>query len=1021
MTINESISENNPILKAALGYAAKGLPVVACYGIVAGSCTCGGRSGCRKGKHPIPAHGANDATTDASVIRKWWADHPWANVGIVMGERSGVFVVETDPRNGGDATMSGWVAEHGGPPTTPTVRSGGGGEHRYFRLPEGASVKSRAIGKGVDAKGSGLVIAPPSMHASGNRYEWTTTLDTPLADAPGWLRAMTETAEAATASPSRAVPAPDDGFVMGSSEPSDFATHPGAERGTQNDTMMRLLGVHIDRGDSLATIEALASSWALRCSPPIPTNEVQARLRWAEGKREARGVDSGGGLGEDDGENESAIGRNGRMVVIPPANAPDEPSYDHYDHAPNAASGMGDPIPQPLSPSDDWPTLHPDALHGLAGAFVRAIEPETEADPAGVLLSLLTAFGNVVGKAPRFAMNAGRHHANIFAAIVGDTASGKGQSWGVVQRVMAEADPGWEGEAIGYGLSSGEGLVDRIKDEADADAVPPEKRLLCVETEFARPITAMRREGNTLSPLLRAAWDSQTLEVLTRGKSKLRASNAHVSILAHVTPEELAKLLSNSVEVANGFANRFLWALARRSKSLPDGGDSRVIEPFVGPLREAIERARVVGPIQRGNDAKALWHGVYDGLTEARPGAFGMATSRGHAQTLRLSLLYALLDGSDTIRAEHLRAALAVWAYCEASARIIFGGSSVVGGGPEPLSIRLLNAIMATPGVNRRELRRAFRSTTEGDFNGALAALESKGLAHRGRCQPEGGGRPAECWWPGPGDDPDGDDDDGFTMGSSDDSAPPPATRAEAAGVLASRIDAFDHADDGRGRNGRKVGTPPANAPDEPSYDHYDHYDHAVVLTVGTPTPSYDHYDHTTIATNADAEGIGGPVSLVPTPHHLSPPSNGDSAEADKGMRGTHTLSPGGVGAKGSPDTDTLAESRAIEADDFIAEITAKDARDPNILAELNATEDAVAGPIGDGDEMSVELYYEALAAAGIDPKTPPPYDKAQARAIKWAKGYALAQAALAKRRREMEAEPEMTAVEFRAELMAMA
>jgi hypothetical protein len=96
--------------------------------------------------------------------------------------------------------------------------------------------------------------------------------------------------------------------------------------------------------------------------------------------------------------------------------------------------------------------------------------------------------------------------------------------------------------------------------ETVALMLPSVKILLCYESEFSRPITAMRREGNTLSPLLRSAWDSQPLEVLTRGKSRMKASNAHVSIVAHVTPEELRKLLDGSVEVANGFSNRFLWA-----------------------------------------------------------------------------------------------------------------------------------------------------------------------------------------------------------------------------------------------------------------------------------------------------------------------------------------------------------------------------------------------------------------------------------------------------------------------------
>ena len=253
------------------------------------------------------------------------------------------------------------------------------------------------------------------------------------------------------------------------------------------------------------------------------------------------------------------------------------------------------------------------------------------------------------------------------------------------------------------------------------------KRLICVETELAKPITAMRWEGNTLSPLLRSAWDAQPLEVLTRGKSKLRASNALVSVIAHITPEELKKLLGISVEVANGFVNRILWVCVRRSKFLPEGGDPSVLDAFVDPLREALSKAKAIGRVERDAEAKSLWAGVYESLSSARPGAFGMATSRAHAQTLRLSLLYALLDGSEVVRVEHLRAALAVWWNCEASARRIFGGESGVdsGGGSEsdPLHLRPAQRHRPSAGHQPPGFARGDREPSQGVRHGSVVGL----------------------------------------------------------------------------------------------------------------------------------------------------------------------------------------------------------------------------------------------------------------------------------------------------------
>jgi hypothetical protein len=132
--------------------------------------------------------------------------------------------------------------------------------------------------------------------------------------------------------------------------------------------------------------------------------------------------------------------------------------------------------PQPLSPppadskpyaaaGDGWPTLHEDAYHGLAGQIIRAIAPESEADPVGVLLSLLVATGNAIGNGPPFAVGTDSHKANLFACLVGDTAAGKGQSLGNALFALRKAAPGWAEESIGYGLSSGEGLVDAVKDD----------------------------------------------------------------------------------------------------------------------------------------------------------------------------------------------------------------------------------------------------------------------------------------------------------------------------------------------------------------------------------------------------------------------------------------------------------------------------------------------------------------------------------------------------------------------------
>lgn len=325
----------------------------------------------------------------------------------------------------------------------------------------------------------------------------------------------------------------------------------------------------------------------------------------------------------------------------------------------------------------DWPALDPGAFHGLAGKYVRAIEPHTESDPAAVLVTFLVAYGNAAGRTAYTAVENDRHHANLFAVLAGMTAKGrKGTSFNQGIRLPGEASSDWKNERILYGgLSSGEGLINRVRDPGEGEAVT-DRRLLVFEPEFASVLRVCEREGNTLSAILRSGWDSGRLNVLTR-KDPLVASDVHLSILGHITRDELLRYL-NRTEIASGLANRFLFCAVRRSKELPDGGQGGEVDwsPMVAEMSEAIAFAQTCGRVDKSPDARELWHKVYSALSDdSKPGIFGAATARAEAQVLRLSLVYALLDRSYEIGESHMLAALSLWNYCENSARWIFGES----------------------------------------------------------------------------------------------------------------------------------------------------------------------------------------------------------------------------------------------------------------------------------------------------------------------------------------------------------
>lgn len=312
------------------------------------------------------------------------------------------------------------------------------------------------------------------------------------------------------------------------------------------------------------------------------------------------------------------------------------------------------------------------ALYGLAGEIVRTIEPHTEADSMALLLNTLITFGNVIGRKAFFEADGSQHFTNLYGVIVGTTSAGKGTSWSQIKQPFNAVDNDWAKTQIKSGLSSGEGLIAAVSDESKST----DKRLLIVESEFASVLGMQKREGNVLSPMIRSFWDDGTAHILNKN-SPLSASNAHVSIIGHITPDELRSTFGKT-QISNGFANRFLWTSIKRSKLLPNGGKMSDEEQssLVKKLQEAVEFARTVREMKRDAEAESLWIRNYPILTAERSGAFGNATARARAQVVRLSMIYALMDKSAVIKREHLIAALAFWQFCEDSAQNIFGDST---------------------------------------------------------------------------------------------------------------------------------------------------------------------------------------------------------------------------------------------------------------------------------------------------------------------------------------------------------
>ncbi len=187
-----------------------------------------------------------------------------------------------------------------------------------------------------------------------------------------------------------------------------------------------------------------------------------------------------------------------------------------------------------------------------------------------------------------------------------------------------------------------------------------------------------------------------------------------------------------------------MWFCVRRSKSLPFGGDINKVdfEPIIKRLAAAVRYASQVEQIQWAEETRPLWAEVYPALSEGKPGLINSMTARAEAYVTRLACIYTLLDQSDRIRPGHLKAALAVWDYAEASVKYIFQDMS-----GDPLANEILEALLNKPaGMTRTEIYKYFNHhKTSEQIEASLKVLDSLGKVRMEAISTDG--RPKELWF----------------------------------------------------------------------------------------------------------------------------------------------------------------------------------------------------------------------------------------------------------------------------------
>lgn len=367
-----------------------------------GRCTCRRQDCPHPGKHPLPPHGVNEATADTEVIDRWWEQWPSANVGVACGD--GLLVLDVDPRHGGDEELAALEDEFGALPHTAEVVTGGGGRHVYFSAPDSSNgITSCGLRSGVELKAAGAyVIAPPSVHPSGQRYLWEVEHDldnTPLAQAPGWLLGLARERRQPRATP------PVQAVIR---------------EGGRNATLTSLAGSMRWKGMEQPEIRAaLAEVNRRRCKPPLPDEEVA--------------------------EIAASVCRYPAAQTLPVRT---EPSA----HEARVANG------QARAEAMAFPEK---AFLGYAGDLAELFSRYTEAPKSFYFMTALTCLGNLVCRRITLA-SVLRPQPRLYTVILGESGDDrKSTAIRLTVEFFLEA-LGPERFAVSHGVGSAEGLADEL-------------------------------------------------------------------------------------------------------------------------------------------------------------------------------------------------------------------------------------------------------------------------------------------------------------------------------------------------------------------------------------------------------------------------------------------------------------------------------------------------------------------------------------------------------------------------------
>lgn len=674
-------------LRAARWLAKQGFGIVLLPTPIPGDCGCPPSSSTREGgrckspgKHPLGKDWEHHAAHDAASIDALTSAKPHLRAlrqfGVFVEPGSRLLIIDEDAPGKLQMLCDSVgiaVPVSFGVLTSLDKDTGERKRHLYLRLPEGydlSSVPKTWIGGEIRVDGSGQVVGPWSLHASGLTYEPFGPAE--IAECPAeLLDALRKT----TGERSRAQ------TVAAQPGEPGFTIHQGEGRHEFMLQTARHLWKGGIRGEAL--VEQLVKIDQERCSPPYGRAEMARLADWGEKNLEEPWVPI--------------------RLNVPGAPHLRIVGADESAEPEGVAYEVAKPLDFPEPPAGE-------AFQGLAGSVVDQMTDFTDASPAGMLTSLLTMWSGVFGA--DFTLYNERQPSNLFMVLVGATAMGrKGTAtrltWQTLMDVLQPGGPNAAGvslwDARWDGMASGQGFLRHMSTAAV-------KRGVAVEEEFENVIRLSRSSkdyASILATTLQKGFDGSLIQSVTVAKTVTVAPPYFVSILGNITGEVLREVLPPTM-VTGGFANRVGWVPVRATGVTPPRmGDRLELMPATEEALQKAMQARLAGtfiPPTVGPKAQARVSEYFEWLQTQDP-RFARFTPRLHVIAARIAFVHAMLDRSKTVTPDLIDRGIALTEYTRSSLPWVFSGES----GDEDLDL-LMDMIRAKPeGLTSRERRAVWK------------------------------------------------------------------------------------------------------------------------------------------------------------------------------------------------------------------------------------------------------------------------------------------------------------------------